>query len=58
MASHSYVCSLSPALKEKAKKELLEKEEWRDRDIHALRERVLKNKGWIGRIRVRTLRNI
>ena len=45
MASHPYVCTLSPELKEKAKKELSEKEDWRDRDVQALRERVLKNKG-------------
>ena len=36
---------LSKELKEKAKKELGEKEEWRDRDVQALRERVQQNKG-------------
>ena len=36
---------LSKELKEKAKKELGEKEEWRDRDVQALRERVRQNKG-------------
>ena len=40
-----YVCTLSAELQEKAKKELFEKEEWRNRDIQALRERVLQNKG-------------
>ena len=36
---------LSKELKDKAKKELGEKEEWIQRDIQALRERVTQNKG-------------
>ena len=36
---------LSPELQEKAKQELREKAEWRDRDIDTLRQMVLSNKG-------------
>ena len=43
MTSERYVCTLSQELQEKAKTELFEKEEWRQRDIDALRERVVKN---------------
>ena len=41
----TYKCTLSPELQEKAKNELKEKEGWRSRDIQALRDMVLKNKG-------------
>ena len=40
-----YVCKLPPDLVKKAEVELNEKAEWRDRDIQALREMVLKNAG-------------
>lgn len=40
-----YVCTLSPELKEKAREELKEKEEWRSRDVQALRDMISKNKG-------------
>ena len=40
-----YVCKLHPDLVKKADVELNEKAEWRDRDIQALREMVLKNAG-------------
>jgi len=40
-----YQCSLSTELLEKAEKELNEKENWRDRDIQALRDMVLLHKG-------------
>ena len=42
-----YVCKLPPDLVKKAEVELNEKAEWRDRDIQALREMVLKNAGYM-----------
>lgn len=45
MASAKYECKLSTDLQEKAKKELNEKPEWRDRDIQALRDMVIAHKG-------------
>ena len=45
MATEAYVCTLSAELKEKAKSELNEKPEWRDRDIQALRDMVLAHTG-------------
>lgn len=47
MASTAFVCSLSAEEKQKAREELMEKEECRDRDIQALRERVLRNEGTV-----------
>ena len=44
-ADNIYHCTLSKELKEKAEKELNEKDEYRTKDIQALRERVLANKG-------------
>ena len=41
-----YVCTLSPALLKQAEDELKEKENWRDRDIQALRDMVLAHKGF------------
>jgi hypothetical protein len=43
--SSKYVCTLSPELKAKALEELKEKEEWRSRDVQALRDIITKNKG-------------
>ena len=45
MACMKYECTLSTELLEKAEKELNEKENWRDRDIQALRDMVLLHKG-------------
>ena len=45
MATEAYVCTLSAELQEKAKSELNEKPEWRDRDIQALRDLVLAHTG-------------
>ena len=40
-----YHCTLSKELKEQAERELNERDEYRTKDIQALRERVLANKG-------------
>ena len=40
-----YHCTLDKELKEQAERELNEKDEYRTKDIQALRERVLANKG-------------
>ena len=45
MSSDKYTCKLSDELREKAEKELFETDQWRNRDIRALRERILNNKG-------------
>ena len=45
MATEAYICTLSVELQEKAKCELNEKPEWRDRDIQALRDMVLAHSG-------------
>jgi len=44
-ASEKYECTLSAELLKKAEKELNEKENWRERDIQALRDMVLLHKG-------------
>ena len=44
---------LSPELQEKAKRELREKVEWRERDIGTLRQMVLSNKGRKLKLRLR-----
>ena len=49
MASERYVCTLDKELRDKARSELLEKDEWRQRDIDALRMRVLNNKALTSR---------
>ena len=41
----TYQCTLSPDLQKKAKKELNEKPEWRERDIGVLRDMVVAHKG-------------
>lgn len=50
--SEKYVCTLTPELKVKAREELKEKEEWRSRDIQALRDLIIKNKGKLNVVKI------
>ena len=44
LTTGNYVCTLRADLVEKAEKELNEKDQWRQRDIDALREMIVKDK--------------
>ena len=44
LTTGNYICTLRADLVEKAEKELNEKEQWRQRDIDALREMIAKDK--------------
>jgi len=44
-AAEKYQCTLTAELLKKAVEELNEKEQWRERDIQALRDMVILHKG-------------